>query len=66
MSEDNMRRRTLMEELHIMLAKAMKEERLKLFRGRPARDTEINKEDIINLKIALNSSKTLEEFLEQV
>ena len=56
-----------MEELNIMLQKAMNEdERIELFHGRPLRKTVITKEDIIDLKIALNCSDDLEEFLEQV
>jgi hypothetical protein len=31
--------------------------------GRPERDTVINEEDIANLKIALETARTLEEFL---
>jgi len=31
--------------------------------GRPERDTVINDEDIANLKIALETARTLEEFL---
>jgi len=37
-----------------------------LFEGRPERDTIINDDDIINLKIALGSSNSLESFLEVV
>ena len=33
---------------------------------RPERDTVINREDILNLKIALETSKTWEEFLSRV
>ncbi len=61
-----MRERNLMDELNVMLAKAMEDEYKKLLRGRPKRNSEINCEDIINLKIALNCSKSLEEFLNQV
>ena len=64
--EENMKKRNLMEELNMMLANAMKENRTKLFRGRPDRDMVINEEDELNLKIALNSSKSLDEFLAKV
>lgn len=65
--KDIMRNRDLMEELNIMLQKAMNEdERIELFHGRPLRKTVITKEDITDLKIALNCSDDLEEFLEQV
>ena len=33
---------------------------------RPVRDTVICEDDILNLKIALETSKTLEEFLDRV
>ena len=61
-----MKERNLMEELHLMLEKAMKDEYNKLLRGKPERDREINKEDILNLKIALNSCTSLDEFLDKV
>ena len=34
--------------------------------GRPQRDAAISPDDIINLQIALNTCKSLEEFLEDV
>lgn len=34
--------------------------------GRPERDTIINKEDILNLKIALNTAKSLQDFFSVV
>ena len=62
-----MRNRDLMEELNIMLREAMiEDERIELFHGRPLRKKVITKEDITDLKIALNCSENLEEFLEQV
>jgi hypothetical protein len=36
-----------------------------LFDGRPDRDTVINQDDIINLKILLNSQITFKEFIER-
>ena len=64
--KDIMRDRDLMEELNVMLDNAMKDERIQLFHGRPPRKSVINKEDITDLKIALNCSEDFEEFLEQV
>ena len=65
--KDIKRNRDLMEELNIMLEKAMKDdERIELFHGRPLRKNVITKEDITDLKIALNCSENLEEFLGQV
>lgn len=37
-----------------------------VFTGRPVRDTVINGDDLVNLKIALETSSSLEEFLEKV
>jgi len=34
--------------------------------GRPKRDKPIKRDDIVNLQIALNSSKSFEEFLNQI
>ncbi len=39
---------------------------ISFLQGRPVRDGVINNEDLINLKIALNTSKSLQEFLLQV
>lgn len=61
-----MKEKDLMNELNIMLAKAMREKYKKLLDGRPLRDKPIEKEDIINLKIALNLSKNLDDFLDRV
>ena len=38
----------------------------KVLRKPPNRDTVINNDDILNLKIALETSKTFEEFLRRV
>jgi hypothetical protein len=55
-----------MEELDTMIAEAMKKFKIKLFDGRPRRAFPINKDDIINLQIALHCSKDLDEFLEKI
>ena len=39
---------------------------LELFEGRPKRDTIINSEDILNLKIALGTCKSIKEFCEVI
>lgn len=36
---------------------------LKKLTDKPSRNLQINKDDILNLQIALNTSKSLEEFL---
>lgn len=40
-----------------------KEVMIEMFTGRPVRDLVINEEDVMNLQIALETSKSLEEFL---
>lgn len=45
---------------------ATKEGFIPFLEGRPKRDAVINGEDILNLKIALNTAKNLEEFVSLV
>jgi hypothetical protein len=61
-----MRRKSIEGDLEKIIAEYERRRQRKLFSNRPLRDKVIKREDIINLKIALNSSKTLEEFLKQV
>ena len=61
-----MRKRSIEGDLEKIIAEYEKRRQRKLFSNRPLRDTVIKKEDVINLKIALNSCKTLEEFLSKV
>lgn len=48
------------------VTKEVKQKKIKFLEGRPERDLPIGAEDIINLKIALETAKTLEEFLAKV
>lgn len=61
-----MEKRNLMNELNMKLSDALKKKRIKMFDGRPFRDLTISQDDIVNLKIALNHCKSLEEFLNKV
>ncbi len=61
-----MRRRSVEGDVEKIIAEYERRRQRKLFSNRPVRDKIIKKEDIINLKIALNNSKTFEEFLSQV
>jgi hypothetical protein len=45
---------------------ALAEERIRFLEGRPQRDRAIQADDITNLAIALNTARTLAEFLELV
>lgn len=51
-----------------MLARSYKTKKSKslVIEGRPERDTVINEEDIMNLKIALATARSFEEFLSLV
>lgn len=40
-------------------------ERIELLKGRPDRQTVIGADDILNLRIALETSRSLEEFIER-
>lgn len=42
------------------------ENNIKLFEGRPKRDLIINKDDIINLRITINTVETFEEFIKEI
>jgi hypothetical protein len=55
-----------MEELDVMIADAMKKIKISLLNGRPRRDLPINSDDIVNLRIALQTETSLEEFLKHV
>ena len=50
----------------LKLATPVKKDFIPLFSGRPLRDTVIGKEEILNLEIALNTARSLEEFIAQV
>lgn len=44
----------------------MKEERIPFLEGRPEREADIGSDDVTDLKIVLNTTRSLEEFLEKV
>jgi len=48
----------------VKLEEVLREGYIPLFSGRPNRNLTIQKDDILNLKIALARAKSLEEFLE--
>jgi len=63
-----MRRKPSINELNKIIADAHKKNRKNsdLFSGRPLRAMIISNEDILNLRIALHSSKSIEEFILKV
>ena len=50
----------------IRLEEISKEDYIPFLGGRPVRDTAISQDDVVNLLIALNTSRSLEEFADQV
>ena len=50
----------------VKLEEVLKKDFIPFKGGRPARNTVIGKEDVLNLSIALNTAKSLDEFLAQV
>lgn len=57
----------LLKNLNLMIAAAMMDkEGVALFEGRPPRDSIINKDDIQNLKIVLNTEDDLKEIIRQI
>jgi len=50
----------------VKLENVMARNYIPFLEGRPEREEQIRMDDILNLKIALNNAKSLEEFLTQV
>ncbi len=50
----------------VKLENVMAKDYIPLFEGRPQREIPISRDDLINLKIALNSSADLDDFLSRV
>lgn len=48
----------------VLLERIIRKDYIPFGSGRPKRQTTIDKDDILNLKIALNLSKNLNDFLE--
>jgi len=61
-----MEKKKVIDKRTIKLENVLKKDFIPFLGGRPKRTTVINKEDIINLKIALNVSKNVEEFLKMI
>jgi hypothetical protein len=61
-----MEKKNVLDRRAVKLEEVMKPGFIPFLEGRPKRDTVIGKEDIMNLNIALETSKTLEEFLARV
>jgi len=64
--ESLMDKHKILDKRKIRLENILKEDYIPFLSGRPKRITVINKDDIMNLKINLNTIKTFNEFLEKV
>ena len=61
-----MKKRHVVDHRRIKLENIQKKDYISFLEGRPKRIKVISNDDIANLSIALNTCKTLEEFLKQV
>ena len=61
-----MKKRHVADHRRIKLEKIQKKDYIPFLEGRPKRKKVINNDDIANLSIVLNTSKTLEELLKQI
>jgi len=59
-------KRNVYDKRYIRLEEVGRDEYIPFLGGRPVRETVISEDDITNLIIAVNTSKSLEVFLEQV
>lgn len=61
-----MKKKSILDELNNMLSQAKKDIHQRLLTGRPEREHIISEDDILNLHIAMNSAKSLDDFLDKV
>jgi hypothetical protein len=63
LKEAAMKKKTVIDRRSIALEHVLRADYIPLGGGRPHREAVIGSEDLINLKIALNTSKTFDDFL---
>jgi hypothetical protein len=61
-----MKRRHVVDKRSVKLESVAREDYIPFMGGKPDRNTVIDTEDVTNLIISLNTSKSLEEFVETV
>ena len=66
MKNNEMKNENVKDKRTVKLENVLAESYIPLFEGRPKREGRISNDDLLNLKIALNSSVSLEEFLSKV
>jgi hypothetical protein len=64
--EETMKNENIKDRRTVKLENVLSKNYIPLFEGRPKRETVICGDDLLNLKIALNSSVSFEEFLSRV
>ena len=61
-----MERKNVFDKRLVKLEDVLKSDYIPFLGGRPVRNTVIGDEDLLNLRIALNTSTSLEEFMSKV
>jgi hypothetical protein len=61
-----MENRNVVDKRAVKLEDILKEDYIPFLGGRPNRETVICKEDVLNLTIALNTSSSVDEFLNKI
>jgi hypothetical protein len=61
-----MESRHVIDKRQVRLEDIMKEDYIPFMEGRPRRESVITRDDVADLKIALNTTATFDEFLERV
>lgn len=64
--EKNMEKKHVIDKRSIKLEDVLKADYIPFLSGRPERETVIGKEDLMNLEIVLNTTKTVEEFIAKI
>jgi hypothetical protein len=64
--EEAMENKHVVDKRSIKLEDVMKKDYIPFLGGRPERQTIIGKDEIMNLEITLNTSPTVDEFLEKI
>ena len=64
--EKRMEKKHVVDKRSIKLEDVLKADYIPFLSGRPERETVIGKEDLMNLEIVLNTTKTVEEFITKI
>ena len=64
--EKSMDKKHVVDKRSIKLEDVLKADYIPFLSGRPERETVIGKEDLMNLEIVLNTTKTVEEFITKI